>query len=449
MRRKMTDVLLRWKNDPGKVCLLIEGARQIGKTYIIDEFARSNYDYYAHLDFAINPEYAAIFDGSLETKDVLNKLSGYFPAFRAEKGRSMIFLDEIQRCPDARAALKPLAIDGTVDVVASGSLLGLNYGNRFQLPVGYEHKVSMKSMDFEEFLWAFGISEQYIAEIRDCIRMRIPLEESVLKRMEHFFTQYMLTGGMPKAILTLFATNSLGAVRDVQQDILNGYRGDVMQYAPVPIKTKVAKCFDSIPAQLSRRSKKFRFTDVENRKNVGVREYEDALEWLFDAGIISFCRNMTQPAQPLMFNIRDGAFKVYMNDTGLLMCMLGQGPAMGILNEDRSVNEGAAAENIVGEMLSKNGYPLLYYEKKGKMEIDFILDPVNTLTAVEVKSGSGKISPSMETLKKSVGGIGRWIMFENSNIFVDAAGTEHYPIFCAAFIDSMYEVLDVKMFPPI
>ncbi|MDR0523155.1 MAG: AAA family ATPase [Candidatus Methanoplasma sp.] len=447
MKRKMTDVLNGWRSDPNRVCLLVEGARQVGKTYTIDEFARSGYRHYAHLDFVANPEYASIFKGSLEARDLLNKISGYFPSFRAEKGESILFLDEIQACPEARTALKPLAVDGTVDVVASGSLLGLSYGGRLTLPVGYERRVGMRSMDFEEFLWALGVPDGYIEGVRGCVRERRPLEESVLSRMEHFFTQYVLTGGMPRAVAALASTNNLGAVREAQTDVISGYRGDVTLHAPDHMKTKVAKCFDSIPAQLGRRSKKFRFSDVEGKKNVGIREYEDALEWLYDAGIAEFCRCLTQPVRPLEHNVSDGAFKVYMKDTGLLMCMMGQGTAIGVLNGDRSVSEGAIAENAVGEMLSKNGAPLLYYERKGKMETDFVLDLGGEIAVAEVKSGSDRRSRSMEALMDSGWRIDRRIAFEKSNISVDGDGVEHYPMFCAAFLDSMFEAPDLSMSP--
>lgn len=435
LRRKITDRLMKWKNTSDKNCLLVKGPRQVGKTFIIDDFAKKNYGNYIYINFEIMPEKKDIFKGDLDVDTLIREMSIHFPKIRFEPGNLLIFLDEIQSCPNARVSLKAFSIDKRFDVIASGSLLGLNYKEVSSYPVGYETAAEMRSLDFEEFLWAFGISEDVISYISDSIREKRSISNSVLKKMDEYYRLYAVLGGMPRVVKRFLETNSFAEAFLVQKEITDGYMDDISKYAPKDSKPRIRDILRSVPAQLMKDNKRFRYSDIAHRKyGYGSREYDGGLSWLHDAGIVNYCYNLREPHAPLTANIRPDCFKVYMHDTGLLLSMMEPATAVAVHNGDIRTNKGAIAENITAEELSKNGVMLTYFEKNGKIELDFVLNPDGTVAVLEVKSGNNTKSKSLDSAMSEKYGVKRGIKLENTNIFVDHKGVEHYPLFAAAFL---------------
>ena len=435
LESKITKVLEEWKNEDKKPCLLIRGARQVGKTFIIDDFAKKNYENYIYINFELMPEYKKIFDGNLDIQTLIMKLEVTFPNINIVPNRTILFLDEIQSCPNARTALKSFALDGRIDVICSASLLGLYYKEVTSYPVGYERVVDLYPLDFEEFLWGIGIKKEIINYVRECFESIEPIDEYILKQLSEQFKMYMLVGGMPNVVNEYIRTNSLAKVLTMQKAIVENYLLDVVKFAETSSKQKIINTFNSIPAQLSKRNKKFLFSEInEDEENVGERKYTSAMEWLKDAGIINFCYNLSEPALPLISNIRLNCFKVYMRDTGLLISMLEEGTQKAIL-DDLYINQGALLENVCAEEIATRHSRLMYFERKSTLKIDFILNIDGKVTAIEVKSGKNKQAKSLKSIIQNYKTVTRYMKFENEcNVYKDKENIEHYPLFMIMFI---------------
>ncbi|MDR3205898.1 MAG: ATP-binding protein [Candidatus Methanoplasma sp.] len=434
LRRKMSDILMKWKSDHRNDCLLVMGARQVGKTFIIDDFARKNYKNYVYMNFEIDPGLKSVFDGSLEVDNLITEISGRVRNAALEPGKTLIFLDEIQSCPQARTSLKSFALDGRFDVIASGSLLGLNRKKISSYPVGYETPLWMHSLDFEEFLWALGVGDRAIEKVKRNIGAKEPLSGSMLDAMNEYFRWHMLVGGMPQAVNAFIGSRDLGRVSAVQKKIVENYSGDISKYAPNNLQARARACLRSVPAQLNKRNKRFMLSQVDADEPRYTGALEDSIDWLYEAGIIDYCRNLCEPTLPLMANARTGIYKIYMRDTGLLISMMEDGVADAILNKDLTINQGAVMENIIAEIMIKKRTDLFYFEKRGSLEVDFITNIEGTAAAIEVKSGNNNRSKSLDSVMSERYNVKRGMKFENSNIFVDEKGIEHYPQFAAAFV---------------
>ncbi len=415
LRRKIIDKLSAWKSRPDRLPLVIDGARQVGKTTAVREFARKNYKAVYEVNFLENPAYAAIFSGSLEPAVILSNLAVAFPDVRRVDGSTLIFLDEIQHCPNGRTALKFLARDPAFDVIASGSLLGINHAKEESFPVGYTDSIELHPLDFEEFLWAMGIGEDIIAGLRRCYEERTPVEEFIHGRMLAYFTSYMIIGGMPAAVYKYSLSHDYSEVLRIQRAIVSDYKKDAVKYAEEAEKGKILRAFDSIPSQLAKDYKKFQYAGIG--KGARARSHGGALLWLKDAGIISFCNNLSAIQLPLSgFSIPD-EFKVYMNDTGLLVSMYESGTAFSIVNGDLGLFKGAFFENIAAQCLSSAGFPLFYYYSESTLEIDFVINYRHRPCIVEIKSGENKRSKSVQTvLKASKYGVDQAIRFSRNNV---------------------------------
>ena len=439
LRRKMTNQLLDWKNDADKTCLLIKGARQVGKTFIIDDFAKRYYKNYIYINFELTPEKKNIFDGDLDVDSIVRRLSVYFTDVNIEPYKTIIFLDEIQSCPNARVAFKSFSLDKRFDVIGSGSLLGVNYREVSSYPTGYEKVLDLYSLDFEEFLWGIGVKEEQINYLKECFTNKKEIDTSILTKINEFFRWFILVGGMPKVVTTFVETNNFGKVLGLQRDIISSYLDDITKYAPNAEKNRARKCFASIPNQLAMKNKKFKYSEIEqdetDPQKIGARQYEGSLTWLFDAGIVNYCYNLSEPALPLMSNIKLDSFKMYVRDTGLLISMMEDGTQAAILNDKLFINEGGIIENICADIFAKNGKKLTYFERKGKLEIDFVFNIEGSSTAIEIKSGSNLLSKSLESIVENYQCVTRYIKLESDcNIYTDGKGIEHYPLFAAMFI---------------
>lgn len=436
LKRKITKTLMDWKNEENKQCLLVRGARQVGKTFIIDQFCKENYENYIYINFELSPTLKDIFNGDLDADTLIMKLEVTFPNIEIESGKTVLFLDEIQSCPNARVALKSFAMDKRIDVIASGSLLGLYYKEITSYPVGYERIVDMYPLDFEEFLWAIGIKEDLIAKVKKSFEDKTPIDEYILAQLNRQFKMFLVVGGMPRIVDEYIKEKSLTKVMTLQKSMIEDYKLDVVKYAETSIRQKVLNTFDSIPAQLAKKNKKFSYVNIlEGEKNVGERKYSSSIEWLKNAGIINYCYNLTEPAAPLKSNLRLDCFKIYVRDTGLLMAMYEEGIQKDILNDELYINEGAIIENVCAEEIQTRYNNVMYYEKKSQLEIDFILNINGVVTAIEVKSGNNKQSKSLNSIVNNYKTVSRYIKLEkDTNIYADGSGIEHYPLFMIMFI---------------
>lgn len=390
LKRKIEQRLQEWKRSPNRKPLLIKGCRQCGKTYSVLDFAKKNYKHVVYLNFFENPDYCSVFEGSLEIDNItmlLSALLGSEAVF--EPGNTILVLDEIQECPDARTALKFFHLDGRYDVIGTGSLLGVRgYGKEPKsIPVGYETTIDMSPLDFEEFLWANGISEVVIDSLRKNIRGVTPVPAALHKKMRQLLLQYTVVGGMPDVVQTFVDTKRLDEVLTMQRDIVRSYEDDMIKYANQKDKSHILECFQSIPKQLSKENKKFQYSVV--KKGSTASKYAGSLQWIEDAGIISRCYNLTATELPLDGNAQDDVFKVYMRDCGLFISMLEDGTQFDVLQGNLARYKGAIFENLIADMFTKMGRKLYYFHKNSGLEVDFVIRYKGECTLVEVKASSG------------------------------------------------------------
>lgn len=398
MERKFYQKLKEWKNNPQKSCMIVRGARQIGKTYIIDLFGRTEYENYIYINFEENPSYKEIFSGDLDIDTLTAEISLRVKNAHLVPQKTLIFLDEIQSCPQARTSLKFFTISKKYDVIASGSLLGINYKEVSSYPTGYVQEEEMFSMDFEEFLWALGLSKESLLYIKSFYEKRKPIPESTHKEMMKYLRQYAVVGGMPQAVLSFINEHNFQDVLKIQRNILLNYQNDIAKYAPMAEKSKARECFLSIPQQLAKENHKFQYSLVEKKGT--ARKYAGSLMWLFDAGIIQYCYNINPPSLPFMGNILQNSFKIYMSDAGLLCAMLDDGTQKDIIDDTLKIYKGAIYENLIADIFTKNRKKLFYYKKENAQgEIDFFIRFDDKATPVEVKSGN-KGTSSMDNLLK-------------------------------------------------
>lgn len=421
MKRKIYKELLDWKqNRKGEVALLIEGARRIGKSYIVKEFARQEYDAYLLVDFSkVNPQVMEFFTLYLDDLDTLfTNLEVYFkrkliPRTNPnDEARSLIIFDEIQFCPRARSAIKHLVADHRFDYIETGSLVSLKTNVKDIMLPSEERAIEMHPMDFEEFLWAMG-DEVMMPFIRQQFEKQAAMGTFHRKALD-YFRRYLIVGGMPQAVAKYVETKRFEEVDKVKRDILALYRNDINKYAQGQ-EMKVTAIFDEIPRQLQRHKKKFRLTDLQ--ENARMRGYAEAFFWLKDAKIINCCYNSTEPSIGLRLNEQRTSFKIYMGDTGLLISLAFD--ERGIAREDLykkllfgklEVNEGMLVENIVAQMLHCSGHHLYFYSNRSRtnvedrMEVDFLIAKAETssrhnISPIEVKSGQRY---TLTSLKKCI-----------------------------------------------
>lgn len=390
LKRKIEQRLQEWKRSPNRKPLLIKGCRQCGKTYSVLDFAKKNYKHVVYLNFFENPDYCSVFEGSLEIDNItmlLSALLGSEAVF--EPGNTILVLDEIQECPDARTALKFFHLDGRYDVIGTGSLLGVRgYGKEPKsIPVGYETTIDMSPLDFEEFLWANGISEVVIDSLQKNISGVTPVPAALHKKMRQLLLQYTVVGGMPDVVQTFVDTKRLDEVLNMQRDIVRSYEDDMIKYANQKDKSHILECFQSIPKQLSKENKKFQYSVV--KKGSTASKYAGSLQWIEDAGIISRCYNLTATELPLDGNAQDDVFKVYMRDCGLFISMLEDGTQFDVLQGNLARYKGAIFENLIADMFTKMGRKLYYFHKNSGLEVDFVIRYKGACTLVEVKASSG------------------------------------------------------------
>lgn len=390
LKRKFYNKLLDWKKKANKKPLFVRGARQIGKTYIIDYFGKTNYSSYIYINFLENSEYKRIFDGALDAATIYSRMSLMIQSTRFTKNDTLIFLDEIQECGNARTALKFLAQDARYDIVVSGSLLGVQYKNVKSIPVGYEEPVTMHSLDFEEFLWAKGYSQEHISALQDSFLERRKVDDFINDVMHKELREYMVIGGMPAVVQQFIEKRNFAEADEIQRQIVSDYLDDIMNYASEVEKPKIRNCFLSIPRQLARENENRKFKYAEVEKGVGARKYINSVEWLRDASMAEMAHNLTAPLFPLSAYEDESAFKLYLSDIGLLTSLYGFETKAAIINQTISGSvKGALYENLIATGIVRRGYALRYLQdRRIPMEVEFLLEKKGKVVPVEVKASN-------------------------------------------------------------
>ena len=401
LRRKIENTLEQWKSTSGHKPLVIMGIRQCGKTFIVQHFAAAHYKTVVYINFIKQPERINAFVGSKDVNVILLNLSAQIQGVSFTPGDTCFIFDEIQECPEARTSLKFFKEDGRFDVIATGSLLGVQgYGDEKKkqrrrlvelkepginsVPVGSEDIIEMYPLDFEEFLWANGLSEDVVETLRKCYREEIPVPAGIHVAMKQFLNLYVTIGGLPEPINAFLKTNNMNEVSKAYKSILKEYRDDMVKYAPDKDKPYIRECFNSIPKQLAKDNKKFQY----NKVKPGGRSdtYLGSLQWLEDAGIICRCYNTDITGLPMEGNAKDNVFKVYTADIGLLVEMLGPGVRADILQGNLGGFKGAIYENLMADTLHKKEQNLYYFQKDSGMELDFLVRINGECVPLEVKA---------------------------------------------------------------
>ena len=431
LKRKVIKQLEAWKADADRKALLIKGARQVGKTTSVRQFAKNNYKHFIEINFEQTPSAKAAFAGDLDARSIILGLSamGYGPF---KKGETLLFLDEIQSCPQARTAVKFIVEDGCLDVIESGSLLGINYKDVSSFPVGYEEPLDMFPLDLEEFLWANSVPQEVIDTAMECYQGKSALPQFLHEQLMNHLRHYLIVGGMPAAVVAFLSNPDFGRVLQVQNSILDGYRNDIAKYAGSG-KHLTKAVFDAIPAQLSKADKRFVLSTLED--GASMRKYGNPTEWLVDAGIAYFSCKAGAFELPFALNEKRQLFKLFFLDNGLLAKMGMDGIQFRVMSGDMEINEGALTENFVAAELSKHGKALHYYDRKSKNELDFIIPEDGKITILEVKSGKNYTHhPSLDAAMRDFSPqIARAIVLCRSNVRVED-GIIYYPLYMTMFI---------------
>lgn len=389
LKRKIDKYLTDWKNRPDRKPLIIKGARQIGKTRSVEWFAGQNYASVIEINFIEQKKYREIFNDGFEVDAILKNISLLNPELKFIPGNTIFFFDELQACPNCATSLKFFKLDGRFDVICSGSLMGISYNEIESNSVGYKEDYEMHSMDFEEFLWAMGYNDEFTADLLSHMLDVRPLSELQMDTLMSLFRDYVIIGGMPEVVSTYVRNKNFSGTLDIQRQLLKDYEEDITKYVEGLDKAKVKAVYNHISTFLAKENKRFQITKIA--RNARNRDYMGCIEWLADAGVVNVCYCLNQPELPLKGNYDPKMYKIYFKDTGLLIASLDE-EAQEDLRANRNLGtyKGAIYENIVGDMLVKQGYRLFYYHSdRPALEMDFFIRDADSLIPVEVKANDG------------------------------------------------------------
>lgn len=445
LKRKIYDKLLKWKNQSnGSTAILIDGARRVGKSYIVEEFGKNEYESYITIDFGnISQDVLDLFIYDTTNLDLFfAKLSAYYGK-TLHKRNSLIIFDEVQQFPKARQLIKYLVADGRYDYIETGSLIRLKKNVQDIIIPSEEEHIEMFPMDFEEFLWAMN-DEVTVLLIRSCFENKTPLGPALHRKIMNDFRQYILVGGMPQSVLAYLNEKNFEASDNAKRKIIKLYRDDISKFAS-GYENKVFALFDNIPAQLSKKEKKYNLSSIN--KNARSRTYEDSFIWLNEAMIVNTCFNTTDPNVGLALSADNTTQKCYMADTGLLVTLTFMDNSFtenelykAILFDKLGINEGMIMENIVAQMLRTNGHKLYFYSRcdntnrENHMEIDFLISENKKIAPIEVKSNNYTSHSSLDKFKtKFSSKIGNsYILYSKDVMIKDEI--IHLPFYMAMFL---------------
>ncbi len=450
MKRKMYQTLLKWKQEEqGRKALMIDGARRVGKSYIVEEFARNEYASYILIDFAhVDEEVIGYFENYKTDYDALFMHLSLYYRVQLHERNSLIVFDEVQFYPKARAAIKYLVADGRYDYIETGSLISINKNVKDILIPSEERHIKMFPMDFEEFLWAMG-EEMLMPYIEDCFKKQQPLGQALHRRAMDYLRQYIIVGGMPQAVQAYIDTKSFEKADAEKRDILQLYRSDIRKYAS-GYESKVSKIFDTLPGQLQKHEKKFRLSALKDHAR--LREYESSFLWLEDAMVVNVCYSASEPSVGLRLKMDDSTMKCYMGDTGLLISLAFDERTIAteelyrkLMLDKLEINKGMLVENIVAQMLRASGHELYFFSSYSKensedtMEIDFLVrKPVissrHNISPIEVKSGKNYALSSLRKFRnKYAPQLSTAYVLHSSDVKVED-GVVYLPLYMAGLV---------------
>ena len=402
LKRKVTEHLKEWKNEKSKKCLVVQGARQVGKTYVIEDFGKNFYEEMVEINFKETPEAMNIFSGNLDANTMLMAIKFRYPEKNLEPGKTLLFFDEIQECPNAITSLKFWAIDDRYDVIASGSMLGIDYKRPSSYPVGYVDYIKMYGLDFEEFLWANGITDKMIDELRTSFESISPVSLGIHESMMKYFKLYMAIGGMPEVVNQYITSKDFRNVDKIQHELLQGYLYDIAHYATPDDKIKAEKCFLSLTKQLlDKENHKFQYKEIEH--GARAQKYYSSIEWLIRADIVSLCRAVTSLSYDLDDYSRDDFFRAYTTDLSLLIAMKDFSLKQNIIENTLQGNtKGGIYECALADILIKKGYKLYFYKNETtKRELDFLIQKNGKVIPIEIKGGNQRANSLISIMKKN------------------------------------------------
>ena len=432
LKRKITRQIEDWRNSHGQQALLVTGARQVGKSFILDAFAREHYDRFVSFDLIEQPDLRDAMDAARNADELFMVLSA-FGGSDFVPGNTCVLIDEVQECKEAVTLVKYLVGREGFDFMLSGSLLGVELKDVRSQPVGYLRTLEMFPLDFEEFCWAVGVGDDALGHVRECFEAGKPVIAPVHERLLSVFHHYLMVGGMPAAVQEFARTQNLAQVKLIQKDIVARYRADITKYASER-KLAIKEVYDQIPAQLDSQSKRFNFSSLAP-KGTYERYAEDFL-WLVDAGVALSVCNVTEPRHPLKTSEQKSFFKLFANDVGLLCAMAEMDVVKSILSDKLGVNYGSIYENAVAQELAAHGHNLRFYRNKAAGELDFVIESgEGWALPVEVKSGKDykRHSALTKVLASPNYDIARAVVLCEGNV-QHAGKVSYLPVYMVAFL---------------
>ena len=401
LERKIDTYLAKWKNALSRKPLIVKGARQIGKTESIRAFGKANYQSVIEINFVLQKKFRTIFNNGYEVDTIIKNISLLEPSWQFIPGKTLIFFDELQKCPDCATSLKSFCQDRRYDVICSGSLMGIYYEEIESNAVGFKEDYEMYSMDFEEFLWAKGYSREQVEDLYKHMIDVQPFSQLEMDTMMDIFCDYMTIGGMPEVVKKYIDQGNFEGTLSLQRQLLKDYEEDITKYASQTDKAKVLAVYNHISTFLAKENKKYQITKIA--KGARNREYIGSVEWLRQAGVIHVCYCLNNVELPLKGNYMPDNYKLYYHDTGLLIASLDEEAQEDLrANKNFGTYKGAIYENVVGEMLLKSGYEQLYFYKHENpaLEMDFFVRDADSLVPVEVKSKDGATASLNNLIKR-------------------------------------------------
>ncbi len=443
LQRRIANIMEEFYKGNPKKALMIVGARQVGKSFSIEQFANAHYESVIKMDFIENPEYIPLFEGAQGADEILLRLSALF-GNRMNPGKTMIFFDEVQACKELITAIKYLVQDGTYSYILSGSLLGTVFKDIVSAPVGYMDIIRMYPLDFEEFAWANGVGAKVIDALRRSFERKLPVDSYIHERMTALFELYLMVGGMPEAVATYLKTNNLRRVADAQDAILRLYRHDISKYDEKS-RLYLNEIFDLIPSELNAKNKRFILKNLNEKARFD--KYYDSFLWLKNAGVALPANVVDEPRVPLVLSKSQNLFKLFSNDVGLLAAQYGGEIQLKILQHETAINFGSVYENVAAQELTAHGYTLFYYNSKKYGEIDFVIEEGGRVLPIEIKSGKDyyRHNAMDNVLDLEAYGIDEGLVFCSGNVETTGKIT-YYPIYMLMFLQKK-ELSEEIVFP--
>ena len=431
LHRKIEKPLIDWIRN-GKKALLIDGARQVGKTYIIRNTLESEHCDYIEFNLLKTPELSSMLEKSETVDDMITNLS-LFSEKPFIKGKTFLFFDEIQEFKELTTKIKFWVDEGSFRYIFSGSLLGVELKNLKSAPVGYLKTLTMYPMDFEEFLQIYNFTDELKKSLHRSFVNRTPVNETVHNRIMQIFNIYLDVGGMPSAVERFRETRSLENVISEHEDIIVQYKKDFTRYEKEEKKPYLTQIYDLIPAELNSSNKRFNFADI--KKGLRYERSEDNFIWLASAGVALPVYNVSAPALPLLLNEKSSLFKLFLSDIGMLTTLYGRATKMQLLSDNQDINYGSLYENVVAQELKAHGFKLYYYNSKKFGELDFVIEYKGKVLPIEVKSGKSYQRHSALSNVMEISNYSIEEAFVLSNYNVEVKGNlVYYPIYMLMFI---------------